>query len=89
MEKPTPLFVNLKAASPQMRYKSSLLEAAVEKSRETWAKLVSHIPPVMSEVESTPFLCTPRTKLPIRSRQIFYSLVCGLFIILGLRFTNK
>ncbi|XP_034239257.1 protein ELYS [Thrips palmi] len=68
VEKPTPLFVNLKAASPQMRYKSSLLEAAVEKSRETWAKLISNVPPMMSEVESTPFLCTPRTKLPIRSR---------------------
>lgn len=63
VEKPTPLFVNPKIGSPQMRYKSSLLETAVERSRETWAKLVNRIPPMISEVESTPFLCTPRTKV--------------------------
>ncbi|KAK3926779.1 Protein ELYS [Frankliniella fusca] len=62
VEKPTPLFVNPKIVSPQMRYKSSLLEAAVEKSRETWAKLVDRIPSSISNVEATPFLCTPRTK---------------------------
>lgn len=70
VEKPSPLFINLGTSPPQMRYKSSLLEAAVEKSRETWAKLVSHVPSAMSAVESTPFLCTPRTKQPIRSRPV-------------------
>lgn len=63
VEKPSPLFVNPKITSPQMRCKSSLLEAAVEKSRETWSKLVERVPHVTSEIESTPFLCTPRTKV--------------------------
>lgn len=55
-----------------MRYKSSLLEAAVERSRETWAKLVGRIPPLTSNIESTPFLCTPRTKLLKHARYIFF-----------------
>ena len=78
VQKPTPLYVNPKITSPQMRYKSSLLEAAVERSRETWAKLLDRIPPVTSNVESTPFLCTPRTKLLKQSR---YLLFLGLHIL--------
>ncbi|XP_023712052.1 protein ELYS [Cryptotermes secundus] len=73
VSQPTPMSVEVHRGELQpVRYKSSLIQATLEKARETWSHMIQS--PVQSStpskrdrssmenpsVEMTPFLCTPR-----------------------------
>jgi hypothetical protein len=73
VSRPTPMSVDVhRGESQPVRYKSSLIQATLEKARETWSHMIHS--PVQSStpakrdrssmenpsVEMTPFLCTPR-----------------------------
>jgi hypothetical protein len=73
VSQPTPMSVDVhRGESQPVRYKSSLIQATLEKARETWSHMFqSPVLPSTSakrdrssmenpSVEMTPFLCTPR-----------------------------
>ncbi|GFG34649.1 hypothetical protein Cfor_03066 [Coptotermes formosanus] len=65
---PTPLSVDVRRGESQpVRYRSSLIQATLEKARETWTPALVCTPAKRDRsnmekpsVERTPFLCTPR-----------------------------
>lgn len=65
---PTPMSVDVRRGESQpVRYRSSLIQATLEKARETWTPALACTPAKRDQttlekpsVERTPFLCTPR-----------------------------
>lgn len=73
VSRPTPMSVDVHRGELQpVRYRSSLIQATLEKARETWSHVIQPPAPPCTpakrdwssmekpSVEMTPFLCTPR-----------------------------
>jgi hypothetical protein len=94
VSQPTPMSVDVhRGESQPVRYKASLIQATLEKARETWSHMIQS--PVQSStpakrdrssmenpsVEMTPFLCTPRAATDALSltRYFFRTYIYFLF----------